>query len=103
MYSYDFLDMVPSDETILEAMIGQENTCEYLHHKSFFLLELNKIENQEFHVRLAENVDLFINPLPKEGVFAKGKMENISTIIPINIYANHNFIENVHIVLNFSP
>ena len=43
-YSYDCLDMVfPSDEAILEAMIGPENICEGLHHKYFFLPELSKI------------------------------------------------------------
>ena len=37
-YSYEFLDMVlPSDEAIMEAMIGPEKICEDLHHKSYFL------------------------------------------------------------------
>ena len=35
LYIDDFLDMVfPSDEAILEAMRGQYNTCEDLHHRS---------------------------------------------------------------------
>ena len=77
-------------------------TCEDLHHKSFFLLELSRIENQEFHVRLVDNVDLSINPLPNEGVFVEGNMENISTTFPINISVNPNVIENVHISANCS-
>ena len=93
----------PLDEAILEAMIGWENNYEDLHHKSFFLPELRRIENQEFHVRLAKGVDFSINPLPKEGLFAEGNMENISSITPINIYANPNVIENVHIGANCSP
>ena len=75
-YSYDFLDMVfPSDVAILEAMIGPENICEYLHHKSFFLPELSKIKNSKFHVRLAEGVDQPVNPFPNEGVFVEGIMK----------------------------
>ena len=66
-HSIDFLDMVlPSDE----SMSGCGKICEDLHHRSYFLLELSKIENQEFRVRLSEDVDIPINPLPREGVFA---------------------------------
>ena len=92
----------PLDEAILEAMIGREKTCEDLHHNSFFLPDLSKIENQEFHVRLEEGVDSLINPLPKEGVFADGNLENISSTILINISVNPNVVENVHIGANCS-
>ena len=35
-------------------------------------------------------------------MFAKGNMENISAIIPINISVNHDAVENKHIGANFS-
>ena len=54
-------------------------------------------------MRLAGDVDMPINPLPREGMFAKGNMENIFSTIPINIYVNTNVVENVHIGANFSP
>ena len=54
-------------------------------------------------MRLAKAVYSPINPLPKERVFAEGNMENISSTIPINIYTNPNFVENVHIGANCSP
>ena len=54
-------------------------------------------------MRLEEGVDLVINPLAKEGVFYKGNMPNISATIPINIFANPNVVENVHIDANDSP
>ena len=74
----DCLDMVfPSDEAILEDMSGWDKICEDIHQRSYFLPELSRIENQEFHVRLAEYVDVPINPFPKKGIFAKGNMENI--------------------------
>ena len=62
-----------------------------------------KIENQEFHVRLEKGVDLSINPLPKEQVFAKGNMENISATILINISTKPNVVENFDIGANCSP
>ena len=104
LHTRDCLDMVfPSDEAIMEAMCGQDKICEDIHHQSYFLLELSSIENQEFHMRLAGDADIPINPLPREGIFAEGNMENISVTIPINISANPNIVENVHIGANCSP
>ena len=86
LHFIDCLDTVlPFDEAILEAMCARDKICEDLHHRSYFLPELSKIENQEFNVRLLDDVDTPVNPLPREGVFAEGNMENISTTIPINI------------------
>ena len=78
LHSRDCLDMVfPCDEAILEAMCRRYKIYEYLHHQSYFLLELSRIENQEFHMRLAGHVDTPINPLPREGIFVEGNMEKI--------------------------
>ena len=52
---------------------------------------------------LASDVDTPINPLPREGIFAKENMENISTTILINISANPNVVENVHNGAKCSP
>ena len=54
-------------------------------------------------MRVAEYVDVLINPLPKEGIFVEGNMENKSFTIPINISANLNVVKNVHIGANCSP
>ena len=54
-------------------------------------------------MRLANDVDMPINPLPREGMFAKGNMENISATIPINIFVNPDVVENIHIDANCSP
>ena len=53
-------------------------------------------------MRLAGDVDTLINPLPREGIFAKGNMEKISATIPINISAYPNVVKNVHIDANCS-
>ena len=74
-----------------------------LHHRSYFLPELSRIENQEFHLRLSEDVDIPINPLPREGVFVEGNMENIFATIPINISVNPDVVENIYIGANCSP
>ena len=95
--------VLPSDEAILEAMSGCGKICEDIHHRSYFLPELSKIENQEFHMRLSEYVDTPINPLPREGMFAEGNMENISATIPINISVNPDVMENIYIGANYSP
>ena len=95
--------VLPSDEAILEAMSGRGKICEDLHHRSYFLLELSRMENQEFHLRLLENVDTPINPLPREEMFAEGNMANISATIPINISVNPDVMENIYIGANFSP
>ena len=88
LHSRDCLDMVlPSDEAILEAMCRRDKICEDLHHRSYFLPDLSRIENQEFHMRLAGDVDTPINPLPREGIFDEGNMANISATMPINISA----------------
>ena len=70
--------VLPSDEAILEAMSGRGKIYEDLHHRSYFLPELSRIENQEFCLILLEDVDTPINPLPREGIFSEGNMENIS-------------------------
>ena len=97
-YSCDCVDMVLSyDESILEAMIGPDKICEHLHQKSYFLPELSIIEIFEFHVRSSEGVDQPINPFPREGVFAEGNMEKISSTIPINISTKTYIMENIYI------
>ena len=53
-------------------------------------------------MRLIDDVDTPINLLPKEGMFAEGKMENISATIPINIFVNLDIVENIHIDANCS-
>ena len=83
-------------------MSGCDKICEDLHHRSYFLPDLSKIENQEFKVRLSDDIEVPINPLPREGVFAEGNMAKISTTIPINISVNPDVMENIYIGANCS-
>jgi len=55
--SCDCLDMVlPSDEAILEAHKRFDKPWEDLHHRSYFLPDLDRIENEEFHSPVLEYV-----------------------------------------------
>ena len=48
-HAHDYLDMVfPSDEVIIEAMSGVEPPWEELHNISHFLLELDRLEREDF-------------------------------------------------------
>ena len=57
-HSHDFLDDVfPSDEVILEAMSGVKKPWEELHHRSYFLPKLDRMECDDFTEILSENID----------------------------------------------
>jgi hypothetical protein len=76
--SLDCLDTVfPSDEAIIEEMIGSKRPWEDMHHRSYFLPEISHVESGEFWVYMSRNVDQSMNPLEKHGVYAKGNMDNI--------------------------
>ena len=66
LHSDDCLDMFfPPDKAILETLNGWDNIFEYFYHKSHLFPELSRIENQEFNMRLAEDVvstNIFPNP-----------------------------------------
>ena len=84
-HAHDYLDTVfPSYEAIIEAMSGVEPPWEELHHRSYFLPELDRLEREEFRAVLSERVGSPMVPLSSPGPMADGNMENISSTIPIN-------------------
>ena len=51
---HDCLDTVfPSGEAIIEAMSGVETPWEELHHRSYILLELYRLEHEDFRAVLS--------------------------------------------------
>jgi len=59
----DFLDTVlPSEEEILEAMMGVDRPWEDLHHRSYFLPPLHEVESR-FSNLLTSDVCTTSNPL----------------------------------------
>ena len=75
----------PSDEAIIEAMSRVEPPWEELHHRSYFLPELDHLECEDSRVVLSQRVGSPVVPLSSPGPMADGNMANISSTIPINI------------------
>jgi hypothetical protein len=100
----DSLDLVfPSNEVVIEAMTSSDKTWEYIHHISYFLPDLSRIEAGEFTVTMMGDQSYPINLLVKHKIYAKGNMETIAETIPINIFQNPGVMENVFVESYFSP
>ena len=103
-HSHDYLDDVfPSDEAILEAMSMIEQPSEELHHRSYFLPKLDRMERDEFREILRKNIGSPVVPLSSHGQMADGNMANLSPTIPINISRDPGKVENVYIGVGCSP
>jgi hypothetical protein len=102
--SHDFLDETfPSDKAILEAMNVSERPWDDMHHRSYFLPSLEKIEQDDFRSTLSEIVGHIIVPLDMYGIYVEGNMENISPTIPIDISHIPGKIDNVNIGVDCLP
>ena len=78
-------------------MLGVEPPWEELHHRSYFIPELDRLEREDFRAVLSERVGSPMVPLSSLGPMADGNMENIYSMIPINISHDPGRIENVYI------
>jgi hypothetical protein len=102
--SHDFLDdTFPSDEAILEAMNGSERPWDDMHHRSYFLPSLERIEQNDFRSTLSEIVGHVVVPLDTHGIYAEGNMVSISPIVSIDISRTPSKIENVNIGADCLP
>jgi hypothetical protein len=100
----DSLELVlPSDEAIIEAMTGPDKLWEDLHHRSYFLPELHRIEAGEFTITMTGDQPCPINLLATQDIYAEGNMVTIAATIPINISQNPGIMENVFIGADCSP
>jgi hypothetical protein len=84
----------PSYEAILEAMIGHDKPWEELHHRSYFLLELERIERDDFRSTMRKIFGHTVVLLDKNDIYVQGNMENISPTIAINISQTPGKVEN---------
>jgi hypothetical protein len=97
------LDLVfPSDEVIIEEMTSPDKPWDDLHHISYFLPELRRIEAREFTLTMTGDRSCPINPLATHVVYTEGTMETIAEIIPINISRTPGVMENVFIRVDCS-
>jgi hypothetical protein len=68
--SHDFLDgTLPSDEAIIEATNDSDRPWDDMHHRSYFLPDLERIEQDDFRSTLSEIVDHVIVPLDIHGIY----------------------------------
>jgi hypothetical protein len=74
-----------------------------MHHRSYFLLEIIRIEQDDFRSTLSEIVGHAIVPLDTHNIYAKGNMDIISPIVMIDISHILGKDENVYIDANGSP
>ena len=96
-------DFFPLDEAIIEAMSGVDPPWEELHHRSYFLPELDHMECDEFREILSEKIGRPVVPFSSPGQMVDGNMANLSPTIPINISRNFGKVENVYIWADCSP
>jgi hypothetical protein len=98
------LDLVfPSDEAVIEAMTIPDKPWDDLHHRSYFLPDLSRIEAREFTLNMTGDRTCRINPLAIHDVYAEGNMETIAETILINISRTLGVMENVFIRAYCSP
>jgi hypothetical protein len=94
---------LPSDEAVIEAMTSSDKPWEDLHHRSYFLPELHRIEAGEFTITMMGDQLCPINLLATQEIYAEGNMATITKTIPINISRNPGVMENVFVGADCSP
>jgi hypothetical protein len=100
----DSLDLVfPSDELIIEEMTSSDRPWDDLHHISYFLPELRRIEASEFTLTMTGDKSCPINPLAMHAIYDEGNMAMISQTIPIDISRIPDVVENIFVGADCSP
>jgi hypothetical protein len=75
---------------ILVAMTSLERPWDDLHHRSYFLPKITRVEVGEFTSTMNGDVTHPVNPLVTHRVYAEGNMVNIYEMIPIDISKTPN-------------
>jgi hypothetical protein len=88
---------------IIEAMTSLDRPWNDLHHRSYFLPELRRIEAGEFTLTMTGDKTCPINPLAMHVVYDEVNMETISQMIPIHISITHGVVENIFVGADGSP
>jgi len=76
---------------------------EDLHHRSYFLPELHRIEAGEFTITMTGDQPCPVNLLATQEIYDEGNIATITANIPINISQNPGIMENVFVEVDFSP
>jgi hypothetical protein len=84
-------------------MNGSDRPWDDMHHCSYFLPELSRIEQYDFRSSLSEIVDHAVIPLDTHNVYVEGNMASISPTVTINISCIPGKLENLYISADYSP
>jgi hypothetical protein len=84
-------------------MTGLDKPWDDLHHRSYFLPEIRRIEEGEFVLTMNGDFPCPINPLDAHIVYTEGNMASIAATIPIDISITRGVMENVIIGADCSP
>jgi hypothetical protein len=98
--SHDCLDETLSSD---EAMNGSDKPWDDMHHHSYFVLELERIEQDDFQSTLSEIVGHVVVPFDTHDIYAEGNMASISSTVQIDISRTPRKVENVNISEDCSP
>jgi hypothetical protein len=84
-------------------MNGSDKPWDDMHHRSYFLPKLARIEQYDFRSTLSEIISHVVVPLDTHGIYAKENMASISPTITIDISHIPSKVENVYIGTGCSP
>jgi len=84
-------------------MNSSDKPWDDMHHRSYFLPYLARIEQDDFRSTLSKIVGHAVVPIDTHIIYSKGNMEIISSTIMIDIYRILDNIENVYIGVDCSP
>jgi hypothetical protein len=84
-------------------MYGPNRPWDDMHHHSYFLPDLVRIEQDDFRSTLSEMVGHTVVPLDTHGIYVEGNMVNIYPTVTIDISQVPRKIENIYIGADCSP
>jgi hypothetical protein len=84
-------------------MTSPDKPWDDLHHRSYFLLELSRIEAKELTLTMTGDRSCPINPLATHEVYVEGNMGTITETIPINISKTPGVVDNFFVGVDCSP
>jgi hypothetical protein len=84
-------------------MTSLDRPWDDLHHRSYFLPELRRIEVGEFTLTMTRDRACPINPLATHVVYIEGNMTTIAKMIHIDISRTPGIMENIFVGADCSP
>ena len=96
-FSDPFQHAFETDESIREILSLDELPWDDLHHRSSFLPDLDKFENDFSSIFTIDYVEEPQNPISITNSGFETNLGNISTTLLVNISVKPGIIENIHI------